>query len=218
MTAITRLLLVDPSGIIADGISCLLERFHDFEVVAKAADGREALRLAHELKPDVVLMELSVPELNGIDATRKILAEVPGARVIAFSGRTDGASVSEMLAAGATGYLVKDVHADELARAIRTVAGGKVYLHPDVAQTMVKRRNGDAPEADPVFENLTAREREVLQLVSEGRSSKEIAARLKITVSTVDSHRHHVMKKLGVTSVAELVKIAIRAGLTTLET
>jgi DNA-binding NarL/FixJ family response regulator len=212
-----RLLVVDPKEILAEGLACILEQHPDFEVLGKAADGREAVAMAGQLKPDVVIMELSVPELNGIDATRRILAEVPGTQVLALSDRADESAVSEMLAAGAKGYLVKGADPKELARAVRTVGEGKVYLHPDVAPAVVKRSNGDAAPSEPVFDNLTPREREVLQLVAEGRSSKEIAARLKISVSTVDSHRHHVMKKLGVSSVADLVKIAIRAGLTTLE-
>jgi len=213
-----RLLLVDPNQIVSAGLTCLLEREKDFDIVGNASDGREALRLAIELRPDVVLIEILVPELNGIDATRQILAELPGTKVIALSERTDEVAVSEMLAAGAKGYLAKGVDQEELARAIRAVAAGKIYLHPDAAQAVVRRSNGEAGEAAPVFEDLTPRQREVLQLVAEGRSSKEIAGRLRISVSTVDSHRHHIMKKLGVTSVADLVKVAIRAGLTTLET
>jgi DNA-binding NarL/FixJ family response regulator len=213
-----RLLLVDPNQIVSAGLTCLLEREKDFDIVGNASDGREALRLAIELRPDVVLIEILVPELNGIDATRQILAELPGTKVIALSERTDEVAVSEMLAAGAKGYLAKGVDQEELARAIRAVAAGKIYLHPDAAQAVVRRSNGEAGEAAPVFEDLTPRQREVLQLVAEGRSSKEIAGRLRISVSTVDSHRHHIMKKLGVTGVADLVKVAIRAGLTSLET
>jgi DNA-binding NarL/FixJ family response regulator len=212
-----RLLLVDPNEIVTAGLACLLEQEKDFEIAGKAADGREALRLANELRPDVILMEILLPELNGIDATRQILAELPGTRVIALSDRIDEVAVSEMLAAGAKGYLAKGVDADELARAIRVVAEGKVYLHADAAHIVVKRSNGDAGEPAAIFDALTPRQREVFQLVAEGHSSKEIAGRLKISVSTVDSHRHHVMKKLGVTGVADLVKVAIRAGLTSLE-
>jgi two-component system NarL family response regulator len=185
--------------------------------VGEASDGREALRLASELHPDVVLMDVSMPGLNGIDATRLFSAETKKVKVIALSMNADRRYVIEMLAAGAAGYLVKSAAADELLRAIRVVMDGKAYLSQEVSSpelSAIARGRARNSGREPL---LSRREREVLQLLSEGLTSKNIAMRLFVAVSTVESHRKQIMSKLNLRSVAELTKYAVREGLTTLE-
>jgi DNA-binding NarL/FixJ family response regulator len=188
------------------------------EVVAEAGDGRSAVRVAKEMQPEVVVMDVVLPDLNGIEATRKIVDQVPGVRVVALSMYSDKRFVGEMLRAGAHGYLLKDCAFEELARAIRTVAGGQSYLGSGVADVVVEdyvQHVGD--EDKSAFSVLTPREREVLQLLAEGRSTKEIASELCVSTKTIETHRQQTMKKLGMSSVAELTKYAIREGLTSLD-
>jgi len=211
-----RILLVDPDRLLREGIKCLFQRDDALEVVGETDDGRKAVEMAAELRPDLVLTEVTVPELNGADLTRRILSELPAVKVLVLSERSDAPSVRAMFDAGATGYACKSSGEDELERAIRTVGAGKVYLDPEVAGSLVERR-GPPSETDAVFTDLTPREREVLQLVAEGHTSKEIGALLHVTANTVDTHRHNLMRKLDAHTVADLVKLAIRAGLTTVD-
>jgi DNA-binding NarL/FixJ family response regulator len=214
---VTKVLLADDHRIVLDGLRAVVERQEGFEVVGLATTGHEAVRLARRLAPDVVIMDVVMPDLNGIEATRQILAERPETRLIALSMHADRRYVREMLAAGVRGYLLKDCAAEELARAIRAVLGGQVWLSPAVAGIVVDDYthggNRDAPGA---FALLTPREREVLQLVAEGRSAREIGAHLHLSVKTVETHRRQIMEKLGLHSVAELTRYAIREGLTPL--
>ena len=213
-----RLLLADDHGMFREGLRALIEKQTDLEVVGEAANGREAVRLARDLKPTVVVMDVSMPDLGGVEATRRILKRSPKVKVIALSMHSDRRFVVEMLRAGAQGYLLKDCAYDELVRAIRTVAGGRVYLSPRIAGVVLEdcvRRA--APEAAAPAPALTAREREVLQLLAEGHGTKQIARRLHVSTKTIDTHRHNIMSKLDIHSVAELTKYAVREGLTTLE-
>jgi len=213
-----RILLADDHKIVRDGLRSLLQAEADLEVVGEAANGREAVRLAQELSPDVVVMDVGMPDLNGIEATRYIAGGPSGAKVIALSMHSDRRFVEGMLAAGATGYLLKDSAFEELARAIRAVAAGRTYLCPSVAgvvvQALVRASHAAQPARSPV---LTPREREVLQLLAEGKSTKQIAGTLGVSVKTVETHRSRIMDKLDVHSVPELTKYAIREGLTSLE-
>jgi len=187
------------------------------EVIAEAEDGRTALRLARELKPDLIIMDIGMAELNGMEATRQIRAEAPRVKVIALSMHSDVRFVSEMLKAGASGYLLKDSAFEELARAIKVVRAGGTYLSPGISGVVIKDYVGRLGEARPeASATLTPREREVLQLVAEGHSTKEIAAKLGVSLKTVDTHRQQIMGKLGLRSVAELTKHAVREGLTEL--
>jgi DNA-binding NarL/FixJ family response regulator len=210
----TNILLVDDHKILLDGISSLLKEYDDMEVVGHAADGRSALRLAHDLSPDVVIMDISMPDLNGIDATRKIIADNADTKVLALSMHTDKQFISEMFKAGASGYLIKDSAFDELAEAIRIVREGKTYINPKVAGLLVESLvTQSSPPGQKAFSLLTEREREVLQLIAEGRSTKQIAGDLHVSTKTVESHRRQVMGKLQIRNVAELTKYAIREGL-----
>lgn len=212
-----RLLLADDHGMFREGLRALLEKHKDIKVIAEAANGREAVRLARDLKPTIAVMDVSMPDLNGVEATRRILKRSPKAKVIALSMHSDRRFVVEMLRAGAQGYLLKDCAYEELVRAIRTVAGGRVYLSPRIAgvvlEDCVRRAASEAAPASA----LTAREREVLQLLAEGHGTKQIAARLHVSTKTIDTHRHNIMNRLDIHSVAELTKYAVREGLTTLE-
>ncbi|WP_239489669.1 response regulator transcription factor [Luteitalea sp. TBR-22] len=192
------------------GFGLILSAQPDLEVVAEAHNGREALERAVETEPDVVIMDVSMPELNGIDGTRRILDAVPRARILALSMHRDAVYVREMLRAGAKGYLVKDADDESLIDAVRAVARGDAYLSPSVADTVLAdyRRHVTNP-----LDLLTPREREVLQLVAEGRTNKEIATLLSLSVYTVDSHRSRLMEKLNLNSSGELVRFAIRNGL-----
>jgi DNA-binding NarL/FixJ family response regulator len=210
-----RLVLADDHRIMREGLRALVERLPGMEVIGEAADGRTAVAMAKDLLPGVMVMDIGLPDLNGIEATRQITSQNPGIKVIALSMHSDGRYVTEMLKAGASGYLLKDSAFEELARAIRAVTAGKTYLSPAVTSTVVEDYLGRHPGVQPVLSSsLTAREREVLQLVAEGKSTKEIADRLQISSKTADTHRQRVMKKLKLHTVAELTKFAVREGLT----
>lgn len=212
-----RIVLADDHRIIREGLRALIAGLHGMEVIAEAADGRTAVRLARELKPDVIIMDIGMAELNGMEATRQIRAETPRTKVIALSMHSDARFVAEMLKAGSSGYLLKDSAFEELARAIKAVTANQTYLSPGISGVVIKDYVGRLGEARPEPATpLTPREREVLQLVAEGHSSKEIAAKLHVSLKTVDTHRQQIMGKLGLRSVAELTKHAIREGLTDL--
>lgn len=211
-----HVLVADDHPIVRSGVRMVLEGQKDLAVVGEAAGGREAVDLARKLKPAVVLIDISMPDLSGIEATRRILADAPQVKVIALSMHADKRYVAEMLKAGARGYLLKDGVGEEVVRAIREVMAGGVYLAQRVAGTVVqdyvqRLAGGDDPGG------LTPREREVLALVADGRSSKEIAAALHVSPKTIETHRLQIMGKLELHSVAQLTKYAIRQGLTSLE-
>jgi DNA-binding NarL/FixJ family response regulator len=212
-----RILLADDHKIVRDGLKALIEKELGMEVVAEAESGRKALRLARKLKPDVVIMDVSMPDLNGIDATRQILAEVPRVKVVALSMHSQKQFVEGMLKAGVCGYLLKDGAFEELINAVNTVMHGRFYLSPDITGVVVGdylKFHRDHPNQNA--KALTVREREVLQLIAEGQSVRNIAEKLHISVKTVETHRSHIMQKLDLHTVAELTKHAIREGLTAL--
>lgn len=187
-------------------------------MVGEAEDGRSAVSLAAELRPDVVVMDVGMPDLNGIDAARRVCADVPGVKVVALSMLSDGRFVRRMFQAGASAYLLKECAFDELKLAIDTVLRGKTYVSPGIGQVVIGDYVRDDREAgSEAFQSLTAREREVLQLLAEGGATKEIAAALFVSVKTIETHRQHVMQKLGTNSIADLTKFAIREGLTRLD-
>jgi len=211
-----KIILADDHKIVRQGLRTMLESEADIEVIGEADDGRMAVRLARELSPQVIIMDVGMPDLNGIEATRQVLAESPGIKVIGLSMHCDRRFVMNMLKAGASGYLLKDSAFEELAGAIRMVLGGKVYLSTEIANIVVKdylQGGGD----ESVFSVLTPREREVLQLMAEGKSSRQIADHLIISIKTVETHRMQIMHKLQIFSVAELTKYAIREGLSSLD-
>jgi two-component system response regulator NreC len=212
-----RILLVDDHQIVRQGLRTLLEKELDMEVVAEAGDGRAAVRLTREVSPQVVIMDVAMPDLNGIEATRQIVTEFPHVKVIALSMHADRRFVANMLKAGASGYLLKDAAFEELAQAIRTVAANRTYLSPAVSDIVVKDYLKGPKEEATAFSLLTAREREVLQLLAEGKSTREIADCLYVSVKTVETHRQQIMSKLDIRSVAELTKYAIREGLSSLD-
>lgn len=209
-----KVLLVDDHKIMRDGLQSLLEQADDIAVIAQAASGAEAIRLTRELQPDLIIMDLTMPEMSGIEATRRIVAEQPEARVLALSMVMEQGCVIECLKAGAKGYLVKDCAADELLQAVRTVHNGGSYLCSQAATLVVHdmqtRREPEPPSC------LTEREQEVLQLLADGLNTKEIAFRLEISTKTVESQRAAIMKKLDLYSIAELTKYALQQGLTDL--
>lgn len=211
-------LLVDDHAIIREGLRSLLEKQPDMEVLADTDEGRKAVELVRELSPDVVIMDVTMAGLNGIEATRLIAAEFPEVKVIALSIHSQRRFIADMLSAGAAGYILKECLFDELVQAIQAVAVGGRYLSPRIADVVVddyvKRLSGTA---DSPLAALTGREREVLQLVAEGKSTKEIALELHVSTKTIEANRRQIMEKLDVHSVAELTKCAVREGLTTLE-
>ncbi|HOI16033.1 MAG TPA: response regulator transcription factor [Geobacteraceae bacterium] len=213
-----KVLLVDDHKIVREGLRSLLEKEGDITIVAEADNGRTAVQLANEALPDVVVMDIAMPEMNGIEATRRITAENPEIRVLALSMHSARRFVSEALSVGAKGYLLKDCAADELVRAIRTVAADKIYLSPDIADQIVKDYVKNLPDSAPAaLSVLSTREKEVLQLIAEGRNTKEIAFTLNVSIKTIETHRQQIMKKLNLQSVAGLTRYAIREGLTPLE-
>lgn len=214
----TKVLLVDDHQIFRQGLRALLEKTETIQVVAEADNGRMGVQLARQLAPDVVVMDVSMPDLNGIEATRQVRTQAPGARVVALSMHSDRRFVTEMLKAGASGYLLKDCAFEELIRAIETVAGGQTYLSPSVAANVVDTLVNPQEAVGPAgAATLTPRQREVLQLLAEGLTTKQIACRLHLSGKTVETHRQQIMSRLDVQSVAELTKFAIREGLTSLD-
>ena len=213
-----RVVLADDHQIVCEGLAALLGRKPDLQVVEQVHSGPEAVSIARELHPDVIVMDLTMPGLNGIEATRQIGHGVPGTRVLCLSVHVDKRLVCAMLDAGASGYVVKDCAFEELVIAIRTVAAGQVYLSPAVASLVLEeyRAGRTAGQVSGLY-RLTDREREIVQLLAEGHSTKDIAARLHVSLKTVATHREHVMAKLQLRSIAELTKYAIREGLTALE-
>lgn len=213
-----KIIVADDHQILREGLVALLGKQPDFAVVAEAQDGRSAVRLAQELEPDLVIMDIGMPGLNGIEATRQILAHRPETKVIALSMHSDKRFVTEMLKAGAVGYLLKYCASEELVTAIRTVLSHRIYLSPDIAGVVVEDyvRKTATTEAT-AFNRLSPREREVLQLLAEGKSTRQIATDLHVSVKTIEVHRKQIMDKLGLQSLAELIKYAIREGLTTID-
>jgi DNA-binding NarL/FixJ family response regulator len=214
----TRVLLVDDHAIIRQGLCSLLEKQPDIEVVGGVEDGRQAVDTARKLAPNLVIMDISMPNLNGIDAARKIAEEISGVKIIALSIHSSRRFVAEMLKAGASGYILKDCLFDELMEAIKTVLGGGIYLSPKITDVViddyVQRLSKQCQPNGPI---LSDREREVLQLLAEGKSTKQIALSLHVSTKTIESNRRNIMEKLGINSVAELTKYAVREGLTPLE-
>jgi DNA-binding NarL/FixJ family response regulator len=210
-----RILIADDHGVVAEGLKHLVEAQQDMEVVAIVGDGREAVRVAKEIKPDVVLMDLSMPELNGADATRAILERDAECKVIVLSMYAEREYVRRALKAGASGYVVKRSAAKEVVDAIRAVHAGQRYLSPRVADVVIDDYAADG-KAD-LLEKLSSREREVLQLLAEGRTGAEIAQRLTLSQKTVETYRARLVEKLGIRDVAGLVKFAIQRGLVSLD-
>jgi two-component system response regulator NreC len=216
MTA--KVLIAEDLTLLRSGVRALLESTGKVEIVGEAADGREALKLAQKLSPDVVLMDVAMPDMNGIEATRQIRKAAPTVRVMMLSMHADRQYVFESLRAGASGYVLKNAALAELMSAIQTVMSGGTFLSAALADLVMddylRRARGQNPETD--LEKLSAREREVLQLLAEGNSSSEIARNLHISTRTVDTHRQHIMEKLDIHSVAGLTRFALRHGLTSL--
>ncbi|TET32448.1 MAG: response regulator transcription factor [Planctomycetota bacterium] len=213
-----RVLLADDHTIMRAGLRNLLERQSDMEVIGEAGNGREAVKLARELSPDVIVMDISMPELNGIEATRQIINATPSAKILILSVHSDERFVANVLAAGAAGYLLKNCAIDELVLAIQTVCENQTYLSTKITDVLVKDYVKQLTGADSrTRPGLSPRECEVLQLLAEGKTTKQIAASLYLSPKTVESHRRQVMEKLDIHSIAELTKYAIRAGFTSLE-
>lgn len=208
-----KILLADDHRMMREGLRALLEK-DGLEVVGEAADGREALELTRTLRPDVVVMDISMPGLNGVDATRRILAEVPACKVVALSMNTDRRYVRAMFEAGAAGYLVKNAASRELVLAILAVWQGQKYVDTSIVGDVIDGWVGQPTAPSRSERALSPREREVLQLLAEGRSSKEIAVQLEIALPTVETHRRQIMAKTGLRTIAALTKYAIREGLT----
>jgi len=212
----TLVMIVDDHQIVRDGLKAILHNEEGIGVIAE--NGRNALRLINELRPDIVIMDIAMPDMNGLDATRRISSEYPDIKVLILSMHHDKRMVIEVLNAGAQGYLLKECASDELLRAIRTLLQGETYLSPKISsivvKDLVKQQQGEIPSE--IF-SLSSREREVLQLLAEGKSMKEIAFTLDVSIKTVEAFRKRLMDKLKVNSIAELTKIAIREGLTSLD-
>jgi DNA-binding NarL/FixJ family response regulator len=213
-----RILLADDHKIFRDGLRSLIEKQPDMQVVGEAENGRTTVRLVRELSPDVVVMDISMPDLNGIDATAQVLADVPEIKVIALSMHSDKRFIAGMLKAGASGYLLKDCAFDELVKAINTVMFDQAYLSPKIADVVIKNYVRHlSPSETSALSLLTVREREVLQLIAEGNSTKQIASQLYVSSKTIETHRHRIMEKVSIYNLADLTKFAIREGLTSLE-
>jgi len=213
-----RILIVDDHSITREGLKVLLNKMENFEVVAEAENGRIAVSLCRKLEPDVVVMDINMPDLNGVDAARQILADYPHIRIIALSMYSDRSYVKGMLKSGVAGYLLKNCAFEELSSAIQTVMRNQTYLSPKITDIVRKEfvklmGNGEMS----TVELLTDKEREVLQLIAEGKKTKDIAENLHISVKTVEARRSKIMDKLNIKSVAGLTKFAIREGLTSIE-
>lgn len=213
-----RIILADDHNIMREGLRTLLERHEGFEIVAEAENGHTTVELAKTYKPDIVIMDISMPDLNGIEATRQIIADIEGVKVIGLSMHSDKRFIANMLEAGAMGYLRKNCGSDELIHAIQTVASGHVYLGQKIVGIMARDFIQHIIETDQNKSTfLTVKEREILQLIAEGKPTKQIAQHLNISEKTVEKHRQNLMNKLDIHNIADLTKYAVREGLTSLE-
>ncbi|HEV7838820.1 MAG TPA: response regulator transcription factor [Gemmatimonadaceae bacterium] len=210
-----RVVLAEDHVLVRMGMRMLLESMANIEVVGEASDGLEALKLIEEMKPDCVIMDLAMPGLSGLEALRRATEQFPGTRVLVVSMHADEGYVQKALAAGAAGYLLKGSDKSELELALRTVARGQAYLTPAISHSIVTalgNKGGPARQAS-ALDLLTPRQREILQLVAEGNSTKKVAARLKLSVKTVESHRAAIMQRLGIRDLTGLVRFAMKEGL-----
>jgi len=211
-------MLAEDHAIVREGLRSLLEKQPDMEIVCEAEDGRMAVERARELLPDVVIMDIAMPDLNGIEATRQIINEFPQIKVIALSVHSNRRFVADMLGAGAAGYVLKECPLDELVQAIRAVTAGESYLSPRITGVVVEDyKKCLASVDDSQLSTLTSREREVLQLIAEGKSTKQIASELHVSTKTVEAHRRKIMGKLNTHTITDLVKIAIIENMIPLE-
>jgi DNA-binding NarL/FixJ family response regulator len=209
------ILIADDHVILREGLRGLLEKEPDFSIVAEAGNGLDAVRLAGELRPDVIVMDIGMPDLNGMEATRKIIKANSAIKVLALSMESDRRFIVEVLESGASGYVLKDASFKQLANAIRTVAAGETYFCTRINELIIKDYLQRIPDGLPLnFASMTERERELLQMVADGMNTKEIAGKLGISNKTVEVHRQNIMKKLNLFSIAELTKFAVREGLT----
>jgi len=214
----TRILIADDHQMLREGLRAILEKDEEIEVIGEASDGRTAVAMARTLRPDVVAMDISMPDLNGVEATRQIKAENPAVKVVALSRHSDRRYVLRVLEAGASGYVLKSGAYDELRRAVQAVRSGHSYLSPRITGLVLEAhlRPGSQPESASAS-TLGPRELEIVQLLAEGHTSPQIARKLHISTRTVESHRRNIMKKLDVHSLAEITKYAVREGLTSVE-
>jgi len=208
MTAI-RVVLVDDHALVRSGMRALLEQMPGIQVAGEATNGREALELVGRLRPDVVLLDISMPELNGLEVAERLHAAQPGVRVVLLSMHADEQYVDRALGVGASGYVLKSADAEELERAVRSAARGLAYLSPAIARAAGRRARSDRSGGSP----LSPRQREILQLIAEGNTTRQIAEKLGVSVKTVETHRAHVMERLEIHDVPGLVRYAIRTGL-----
>ncbi len=212
-----RIVLVDDHQLMREGLRKILETSSGIEVVGEAEDGRAAIAAVQEFAPDVVLMDIGMNAMNGIDATRRIRKDFPHVKVVALSTHSDKRYVRNMIQAGACGYVLKEAAGDDLIRAVQAAARGEHYLSPQITGCALEPWTGQASPSSSVYDLLGSREREVLQLLAEGKTSKEIAVALRLSVKTVETHRRNIGQKVGLRSIAELTKYAVREGLTRLE-
>lgn len=212
-----QILIADDDDMLRVGLRAVIEELGDYGVVGEARTGREAVKLCRRLEPDIVVMDVSMPDMNGVDATERVVHQVPGVRVLAFSMHSDARFIRRMLDAGASGYVPKSHALEEMGAALKALARGQTYLSPSVTGQLLDAMGAPPGAGEDAAIPLTVREREVLQMIAEGHSAGEIAERLSLSVKTVESHRRRVMHKLDLHSVALLTKYAIRAGLTSLD-
>jgi len=210
-----RIILADDHTVLRHGLVKSFQNEKDMEVIAQAKDGRSTVELVKQLYPDVVIMDIGMPDLNGIEATRQITKAFPQTKVVALSMHSGRNFIIEMFKAGASGYLLKDCEFDELANAVRLVIAGKTYISPSISDMVVENYVRNSPDKkDTAFSILTKREREVLQLLTEGKTTKQVGKRLHISAKTVEVHRLNIMGKLKIDNIAQLTKYAIQEGLT----
>jgi DNA-binding NarL/FixJ family response regulator len=213
----TRVLLADDHALVRAGIRALLEKMKGIEVVAEAGDGREALELIRKHLPNLVLLDIDIPELNGLEALSRATKELPAVKILILSMHANEEYVLQALRAGARGYLLKEAAVDELALALRAVTGGEIYLSPRISKHVIANYLKRLGNERPLRDELTPRQREIVQLIAEAKSTKEIAYLLKVSVRTVEAHRAQLMARLGIHDVPGLVRYAIRNGLVPME-